>query len=128
MRNEAEEGRRYNNSQKRNESKSYLGTGKISNYQPHHSSYDNETDRSPPKTVREQEAPKYAEIRKIVEKQQKYHQERTAEKVKEEEEKEFQRDDSVTDDITRNNSVRGQDDFERTPDGPYVTQKASKMD
>jgi hypothetical protein len=41
--------------------------------------------------------------------------------VKEEEEKEFQRDDSVTDDITRNNSVRGQDDFERTPDGPYVT-------
>lgn len=48
-----EKRRRYNDSQQRKES--YLGTGKVSNYQPQQSSYDNDTDRTPPKTVKDKD-------------------------------------------------------------------------
>ena len=126
-----EKRRRYNDSQQRKES--YLGTGKVSNYQPLHSSYDNDTNRTPPKTMKDKDdAQKYSQIKQIVKDQQYYHKEVANQKPYEAEEKEdteFQRDrdESATDDITRNNSMRD-DESEKMQTGPYETQKVSRMD
>lgn len=128
-----EKRRRYNNSQQRKES--YLGTGKVSNYQPLHSSYDNDTDRTAARTVRDKDdAHKYSQIKQIVKDQQdKYGRKEVVSqkpnKAEEKDDTDFQRDrdESATDDITRNNSMRD-DESEKMQTGPYETQKGSQVD